>query len=46
MDLWGHCTTCERWFSMAGGTRTCPVCQSEPLVVTDRDEDQAAAGMA
>jgi sarcosine oxidase delta subunit len=36
MDLWGHCTSCERWFSMAGETLSCPVCRSEPANVTDR----------
>jgi sarcosine oxidase delta subunit len=46
MDIWGHCTTCERWFSMAGGTARCPVCFVEPARIADRDEDAAAAGMA
>ena len=39
MDLWGHCTTCDRWFSMAGDVKDCPVCQGEPAIVVDRDEN-------
>lgn len=48
MDLWGNCTTCERWFSMAGDTKTCPVCQLEPAVVVDRDDqsDTSVTGAA
>lgn len=41
MDLWGHCNTCDRWFSMAGGVEVCPVCQAEPAVVADRDESSS-----
>jgi sarcosine oxidase delta subunit len=44
MDLWGHCTACERWFSMAGDTRTCPVCRSEPSAVADRAAEELAGG--
>lgn len=42
MDLWGSCTTCERWFSMAGGLTACPVCQNEPAAVADHDEPASA----
>jgi hypothetical protein len=38
MDLWGSCSPCMRWFSMAGDTRVCPVCRSEPSVIADRAE--------
>lgn len=47
MDRWGRCDECARWFYMAKADACCPVCQSAPSAVVDRDEDSAAsAGMA
>jgi RNA polymerase subunit RPABC4/transcription elongation factor Spt4 len=43
MDLWGSCSTCQRWFYMSGDGSTCPVCQSSPVAVADRDEKADAS---
>jgi rubredoxin len=44
MELWGHCTTCDRWFYCptsgddAGEEDAwhCPVCGAEPTVIENR----------
>ena len=43
MDIWGHCSTCDRWFycpTTDGDASTtdwsCPVCGAEPVAIENR----------